>query len=118
MGDDFVGATIKSVKMDADNLATVVISVPNGGFTETNYQFDGSITIKAGAVTNAWGEKTSIDYTYTRNYSAESLGREVSLNTDTLLEIQKYTRGQNTTFGNLCYWAGNAATVFNIAKSV
>ena len=118
LGDEFAGAAVKSVTVDADNLATLVISVPNGGFTEENYQFDGAVTVKAGAVTNAWGAKTSDDYTYSRSYSAESLGREVSLNTDTLLEIQKFTRGQNTTFGNICYWAGNAGTVFNIAKSV
>ncbi|MBR1624415.1 MAG: hypothetical protein IJ676_01605, partial [Clostridia bacterium] len=118
LGGDFANGTVKSVTIDADNLATLILSVSCGGFSEDNYQLEGAVTLNAGAVTNAWGEKTSTAYTYSRNYSAETLGREVSLNTDTLLEIQKYTRGQNTTFGNICYWAGNAATVFNVAKSV
>ena len=118
LGGDFANGTVKSVTIDADNLATLVLSISCGGFSEDVFQFEGAVTLNAEAVTNAWGEKTSTAYTYSRSYSAETLGREVSLNTDTLLEIQKYTRGQNTTFGNICYWAGNAATVFNVAKSV
>ena len=118
LGDDFTGATIKSLTVEENNLATMIISVPNGGFGENDYNYDGDVTIKAGAVTNAWGEKTSIDFTYARNYSAENLGREVTLNADTLSAIQDYTRGLDTTFGKVCYYAGVAGQVFGIVKNV
>jgi len=118
LGDDFAGATIKSLTVEENNLATMIISVPNGGFGENDYNYDGDVTIKAGAVTNAWGEKTSIDFTYARNYSAENLGREVTLNADTLSAIQDYTRGLDTTFGKVCYYAGVAGQVFGIVKNV
>ncbi|MBR1624335.1 MAG: hypothetical protein IJ676_01190, partial [Clostridia bacterium] len=118
LGDDFAGATVKSLTVEENNLATMIISVPNGGFGENDYNYDGDVTIKAGAVTNAWGEKTSIDFTYARNYSAENLGREVTLNADTLSAIQDYTRGLDTTFGKVCYYAGVAGQVFGIVKNV
>lgn len=118
LGDDFAGATVKSLTVEENNLATLIISVPNGGFGENDYNYDGAVTIKAGAVTNAWGEKTSIDFTYARNYSAENLGREVTLNADTLSAIQDYTRGLDTTFGKVCYYAGVAGQVFGIVKNV
>ncbi|MBP0990605.1 MAG: hypothetical protein J5874_05470, partial [Oscillospiraceae bacterium] len=118
LGSDFEGAAVKSVTVDENNLATLILNVPCGGFTEDNYQFDGDITLKAGAVTNAWGEKTSIDCTFARNYSAESLGRDVTLNTDTLSAIADYTKGLDTTFGKVCYYAGVAGQVFGIVKNV
>ena len=118
LGDDFAGATINSLTVEENNLATMIISVPNGGFGENDYNYDGDVTIKAGAVTNAWGEKTSTDFTYARNYSAENLGRDVTLNADTLSAIQDYTRGLDTTFGKICYYAGVAGQVFGIVKNV
>ena len=118
LGGDFDGATVKSVTVEENNLATLILTVPCGGFTEDNYQFDGDVTLKSGAITNAWGEKTSVDYTFARNYSAETLGRDVTLNADTLSAIQDYTRGLDTTFGKVCYYAGVAGQVFGIVKNI
>lgn len=118
LGGDFDDATVKSVAVDDHNLATVILTVPCGGFTEENYQFDGEVTLKAGSITNAWGEKTSAPYTYARMYCAETLGKEVTLNADTLSAIQDYTRGLDTTFGKVCYYAGIAGQVFGIVKNV
>ena len=83
---------------------------------------NGTVTLAAGALANAWGDATSAEASYTRDYSSESLGRDaaggVSLNAETLLEIQKYTRGLNTTFGKICYYGQIAGQVFSIAKSI
>ena len=114
----FADAKVEQVSADSDTVATLLISVPAGEQTAENFKFRGGITLKAGAVTNSWGEKTSADCTYTREYSGETLGRDVTLNTETLLEIQKYTSGQNTTFGQICHYGGVIGQVYGIAKSV
>lgn len=43
---------------------------------------------------------------------------EIMLNPQTLLEIQKYTRGLDTTFGKICYYGQIAGTVLSIAKTI
>ena len=116
--DDFKDAKAESVKIDEDGIADLIVSVPANGQTSDSYKFNGTITIAAGAITNNWGDNTSRDYSYSREYSAETLGKDVTLNKDTLLEIQKYTRGKNTLFGTVLYWGGVAGQVYSIAKSV
>ena len=103
LNEFFADGSIKSLKMIENNLGSLIISVPKGEMNINNYSFSGGITLKAGFITNAWGEKTSKDYSYTRDYSSETLGKAVTLNNDTLLAIQGYTRGLNTTFGTICY---------------
>ena len=119
---DFKDAKVNSVTVDSDTLATLILSVPAQGQTSETLDMDGTVILSEGALTNAWGESTSAESAYTRNYSVESLGRDVSggvsLNAETLLEIQKYTRGLNTTFGKICYYGQIAGQVFSIAKSV
>ena len=119
---DFKDAKVNSVTVDSDTLATLILSVPAQGQTSETLDMDGTVILSEGALTNAWGESTSAESAYTRNYSAESLGRDVSggvsLNAETLLEIQKYTRGLNTTFGKICYYGQIAGQVFSIAKSI
>ena len=102
--DDFKEAKAESVTVDSDTLATLIISVPANGQTTETFRMNGTVTLAAGALTNA--------------YSGETLGRGVTLNTDTLLEIQKYTRGKNTTFGCILYWGGVAGQVYSIGKSI
>ena len=85
---------------------------------EENYSFDGGITLLAGNLINAWGSETTKDYSYSRNYSVETLGKAVSLNNDTLLAIQQYTRGLNTTFGTICYYGGIIGQVASIGKTI
>ena len=111
-------AKVEKVSIDSDTVATLVVSVPAGEQTIENFKFYGGVTLAAGTITNNWGEKTSHDYTYSREYSGETLGRDVTLNTETLLEIQKYTSGQNTTFGQICHYGGVIGQVYGIAKSV
>lgn len=117
-GNAFTNAKVESLSADSDNLVTLVIIVPAGEQNTENFKFYGDITLASGAVTNSWGEKTSTDYTYSREYSGETLGKAVTLNDETLLEIQKYTRGQNTTFGKICYYGGVAGQVYGIVKGV
>ncbi len=116
--DDFKDAKAESVTVDSDTVATLIFSVPANGQTTETMSLNGTVTLAAGALTNAWGDKTSNDTSYTRDYSGESLGREVTLNAETLLEIQKYTRGLETTFGKICYYGQIAGQVFSIAKSI
>ena len=116
--DDFKDAKAESVTVDSDTVATLILSVPANGQTTETFKMNGTVTLAAGAFTNAWGDKTSKEASYTRDYSGETLGRAVTLNVDTLLEIQKYTRGKNTTFGCILYWGGVAGQVYSIGKSI
>ena len=121
--DDFKDAKVNSVTVDSDTLATLILSVPANGQTTETMAMNGTVTLAAGSLTNCWGEATSAEASYTRNYSGETLGRDagtggVSLNTETLLEIQKYTRGLNTTFGTILYYGKMAGQVYSIAKAV
>ena len=121
--DDFEGAKAESITVDSDTVATLILSVPANGQTTETMAMNGTVNLAEGSLTNAWGDATSAEASYTRKYSGESLGRDaatggVSLNTDTLLEIQKYTRGLNTTFGKICYYGQMAGSVYSIAMSI
>ena len=116
--DDFKDAKAESIKVDSDTVATLILSVPANGQTTETFKMNGSVTLAAGALTNAWGDKTSKETSFTRVYSGESLGRAVTLNTETLQEIAKYTSGKDTLFGQICYWGGVGGKVFSIAKTV
>ena len=116
--DDFQDAKTESVKVDSDTVATLILSVPADGQTTETMKLNGTVMLAVGSITNAWGEKNSVAVSNTRDYSGETLGREVTLNTDTLLEIQKYTRGKNTFIGKIFYWGGVAGKVYNIGKCV
>ncbi len=116
--DDFKDAKAESVTVDSDTLATLIVSVPANGQTTETFRMNGTVPLAAGTLTNAWGNKTSAEVSNTRDYSGETLGRDVTLNKDTLLEIQKYTRGKNTIFGSILYWGGVAGQTYSIAKSI
>ena len=116
--DDFKDAKAESIKVDSDTVATLILSVPANGQTTETFKMNGTVTLAAGALTNAWGDKISKETSYTRDYSGESLGRAVTLNTETLQEIAKYTSGKDTLFGQICYWGGVGGQVFSIAKTV
>ena len=116
--DDFESAKVESVKVESNGLATVILTVPANDQTVETMEINGTLTLKAGALTNNWNEVTSKECSFNRYYNGETLGRDVTLNADTLLEIQKYTRGLNTTFGKICYWGGVAGQVGSIAKTL
>ena len=85
--DDFKDAKAESVTVDSDTVATLILSVPANGQTTETFKMNGTVTLAAGALTNAWGDKTSKEVSYTRVYSGESLGRAVTLNTETLIKF-------------------------------
>lgn len=116
--DGFKGAKADSVKVDEDGIATLIISVPANGQKSESLSINGTVTVAAEAFVNAWGEKASKESSYTRSYSNESMGKEITLNTETLLEIKKYTRNLNTTFGKISHYAGMASKAYSIGKSI
>ena len=128
--DGFADAKIDSLKIDDDTTATLIIAVPANGATAETVDVKGTVNLAKGSLISKWGEAISKTCSYTRSYTNESLGRadfddwtvvgstNVTLNGDTLLEIQKYTRGLNTTFGKVCYYAGIAGQVFSIGKTI
>ncbi len=70
--DDFEGAKAESIKVDSDTLATLILSVPANGQTTETMAMNGTVTLAAGALANAWGDMTSKEASYTRDYSGES----------------------------------------------
>ncbi len=119
-GRDFEGAKVESVERESDVTAKLVISVPANGQTAETLNMTGEITLAAGSLLNNWGEKQATAQVSSRVYSGETLGKasnKIVLTQGALLEIQKYTRGRNTLFGEICYWGGNAGTVFSLVKS-
>lgn len=116
--DGFEGAKADSVSIGEDGNATLNFSVPANGMKADELKLDGTVTIAEGAMINDWNEKTTKAFSYTRDYSNESMGRAVTLNTETLLEIKKYTKGRDSVFGELCYWGGNIATGISAGISV
>lgn len=115
---DFDGAKVESVKVDDNKNATLILSIPSNGRKLEEFNIEGTVTVAVGTMTNDWGEKASKECSFTRNYSNESMGRDVTLNTDTLLEIQKYTKGRDTLFGEICYWGGNIKTGVSIVQTI
>lgn len=134
--DGFDGAKVVSItpEKDDDRVTTMVIAIPADGRTAEGLSVNGTVTLAAGALTNDWGDATTVETSYTREYSGASLGRDmfegdidfsgfddiadmlndttktsaeisnIMLNPETLLEIQKYTRGLDTALGNVCYY--------------
>lgn len=75
LGEDFESGKVVSAEKQNDTTAKIVFTVPANGQTAEEFSFDGSITLKAGAMNSAWGDASDEDYTYSRNFSMESLGR-------------------------------------------
>ena len=118
-GKDFEGAEVVSVERLSDITAKLIISVSANGQTMETLNMEGEITLAADALVNNWGEKPAEAAVNSRVYSGETLGKanQIILSKNALLEIQKYTRGRNTLLGELCYWGGNAGTVFSLVKT-
>ncbi len=79
LGDDFKNGSVGSVERQNDSTAKIIFTIPANGQKPESLSVDGKITIKAGAMISQWGEPTTEDSPYTRNYSRESLGREFSI---------------------------------------
>lgn len=75
LGEDFESGKVVSAEKQNDTTAQIVFTVPANGQTIEDFSFDGGITLKAGAMNSAWGDASDEDYTCSRNFSMESLGR-------------------------------------------
>ena len=120
LSGDFEKAKIVSIKRQDDTTAKLIISVPANGSTIENFNYLATVTLAKGSLITKWGEATTAETTYTREYSGETLGRDdnITLNKETLLEIQKYTRGRDTAFGEILYWGNNIYQVYSFGKAV
>lgn len=121
LGGDFVDAKIVSLDRRNDTSAELIITVPSGGRTAENYSCFAEVALEAGSLISEWGEagEAAEEISCFREYSGQTLGRgDVTLNKETLLEIQKYTRGQNTTFGQILYWGNNIYQTYAFGKAV
>ena len=120
-GGDFKGAKVKSVKVN-DGDAVLALSVPANGMTPENFEFNGEVTFAPAAFVNAWGEKPTAAVTDKNFYNGTAMERAYepngSLDADTLLDIQNYTRGLNTAFGAVCYYGQIGIQVLQGAKAI
>lgn len=120
----FKGGKVDEIKVDTDTTATLNITVPANGQNADDLNIEGEIILSAGSLISNWGDPTSTESRHTREYNNEGLGRDVpvgsnvTLNTATLLEIQKYTRGLDTVFGSICYYGQAAGAVYGLVKSI
>ncbi len=117
-GNGLANAKLESVKADSDSVATVVFTTAADGQKLDGFSLDGTVILAPGALVNAWGEGTTNAASFFREYSNESLGKEVTLNTETLEEIQKYCAGKDTVFGQILSAGSTIGTVASIASSV
>ena len=113
----FEGATVASVKYEDKDLASIKIVIPGKDINSSNFTINGKIEIDKNAIYNTWGEKPSINPSYTKEYVYDS-NKSPNLQYEDLMEIQKFTRGLNTTFGAICYYGGIIGQVISIGKTI
>ena len=126
-GEQFKDAKAKSVEMN-DGTAKLKLSVPANGKTPENFDLYGEVKLSADAFVNDWGEKPVAAVSEKHFYTGSSMDRDIaykptgSLDAQTLLDIQKYTRGLNTSFGTIVYWGttigGGISTAYSIISSI
>lgn len=98
-GGEFEDAKIVSVDRKDDKKAVLKISVPTNGQKSDEFSYNGSITMKAGALVNSWGDASSTHMEYLRNYSQNNIGRDGSLLMDKALNFAKISKGLNIASG-------------------
>lgn len=109
-GGGFEGATFVSVNRKNDTVAELVIDVPAGSNTTEELDLDGTVVVKAGALVNSWGQASGSDVEHTRNYSQDSMGRDLS--DKDITAIKNIVGGfGNTPTGTIIDVASGAASV-------
>ena len=110
--DDFEGARILSLKQTDDLNATLVIAVPADGQTAETLNKDGTIELASGALVNVWGDVSTEPVSHFRNYSQDSMGRDLSQSD---VDVIKNIVGGfgNTAFGTISGVASGAASGVN-----
>ena len=76
--DGFEGASVTSIKRDSDTTATLILSVNADGKPVEEMELDGTVTLKAGALINRWGDTMDERCTVTRSYSQGSMGKDLT----------------------------------------
>ncbi|MCR5480723.1 MAG: hypothetical protein K6F27_12815 [Ruminococcus sp.] len=126
-GEQFKDAKAQSIEMN-DGTAKLKLSVPANGKTPENFDLYGEVKLSADAFVNDWGEKPAAAVSEKHFYTGSSMERDIAykpsgtLDAQTLLDIQKYTRGLDTNFGTVLYWGstigGGLSTAYSIISSI
>ena len=117
LGEEFAEGKVVSLDKKSESVAELVISVPAGDNDADNFEVGGEVTLAAGAMTNTWGDATSADSSYYRNYTKEEMGRDFSAaDIDTMKEI--VGGFGNTTFGTVSSVVSGAATAYSAVKTI
>lgn len=126
-GEQFKDAKVQSVEMN-DGTAKLKLSVPANGKTPENFDLYGEVKLSADAFVNDWGEKPAAAVSEKHFYTGSSMERDIaykpsgSLDAQTLIDIQKYTRGLDSNFGTVVYWGstigGGLYTAVSIISSI
>ena len=126
-GEQFKDAKAQSVEMN-DGTAKLKLSVPANGKTPENFDLYGEVKLSADAFVNDWGEKPAAAVSEKHFYTGSSMERDISykpsgsLDAQTLIDIQKFTRGLNSNFGTIVYWGttigGGLSTAWSILSNI
>lgn len=116
-GYDFEGASVVSIEKTGDTTAELIISVPANGQTTEELAMDGEVIVAAGALINSWGDASESEASYMRNYSQDSMGRDLS--TTDIDSIKSIVGGfGNTTFGTISSVASGAIAGASAVKTI
>ena len=147
LGNEFEGGKTESIEVAEDGAtAKVIVSVPANGQKEDDFSYYGEVKLAAGAMTSAWGEKTSKEASFDRVYSQDTIGKailselfnkidtwltydstgfytdveadKITLNKATLKAIQEWTRGKDVWYGGIIYWGTSFASAASFGKWV
>lgn len=137
LGMEFENGKAESITISEDGSnAECTISVPANGQKEDDFEIYGDIILPVGSMNNNWGEKNPEELSYDRVYSNETIGkaidwskikvklmwdesrRNINLTNEELQAIQDWTRGKNTWYGSIFYWAGSAGSAISAIVSV
>jgi|GEM_PF-1346740 len=76
-GGGFEGATVVSVEITSDTVAQLAISVPSNGQSVEKLNMNGNVILAVGALINSWGDASAEEVSYLRNYSQDSMGKDL-----------------------------------------
>jgi len=113
----FKDAKTISFKKESDITAELILSVPANGQSSENLNMAGEVIISGGGLINKWGDSTTDPAKYLREYTKESMGKDLS--TTDIAAIKGIVGGfGNTTFGTLAGVASGAGTAYSVAKTI
>ncbi len=75
LGNDFAEGKIRSVKIQDDGNAELIMEIPAGDLSVDTMNLSGTVTSGSGTLVNAWGEERDTEASYTRTYSQDTMGK-------------------------------------------